>query len=104
MSTQSRLRREKKTVGAMVAMYCRAHHGGRGTLCSNCQKLFDYSRIRIDKCPLKDSKPTCNKCRVHCYEKSMREEIRAVMRYSGPRMLGRHPALAILHMFDGRRS
>ncbi|NIP33651.1 MAG: hypothetical protein GWN18_01835, partial [Thermoplasmata archaeon] len=33
----------------------------------------------------------------------MRERVREVMRYSGPRMLLRHPYLAIAHLRDGRR-
>jgi hypothetical protein len=33
----------------------------------------------------------------------MRERIRNVMRYSGPRMVYRHPVLALFHMVDGRR-
>jgi hypothetical protein len=33
----------------------------------------------------------------------MREQIRAVMRYAGPRMLYRHPIMTLQHMIDGRR-
>jgi hypothetical protein len=33
----------------------------------------------------------------------MRQRIRAVMRYAGPRMLLRHPGMAIMHLFDGAR-
>jgi hypothetical protein len=33
----------------------------------------------------------------------MRERVRAVMRYAGPRMLLRHPILAVLHLLDGMR-
>jgi hypothetical protein len=33
----------------------------------------------------------------------MRERVREVMRYSGPRMLTRHPVLAVAHLVDGRR-
>ena len=33
----------------------------------------------------------------------MREEVREVMRHSGPRMLRRHPLLAVAHLLDGRR-
>jgi hypothetical protein len=29
--------------------------------------------------------------------------VRAMMRYAGPRMLLRHPILAVLHLFDGKR-
>ena len=33
----------------------------------------------------------------------MRDRIRAVMRYADPRMLFRHPILAVLHLLDGLR-
>ena len=33
----------------------------------------------------------------------MRERVRQVMRYAGPRMLLRHPILALLHLRDERR-
>ena len=33
----------------------------------------------------------------------MREKIRMVMRYSGPRMIYKHPIAAIWHMIDRRR-
>jgi hypothetical protein len=32
----------------------------------------------------------------------MREQVRVVMRYAGPRMLTRYPILAIMHLFDGK--
>jgi hypothetical protein len=34
----------------------------------------------------------------------MRERVRTVMRYAGPRMLKRHPYLAVMHILDGRRT
>ncbi len=33
----------------------------------------------------------------------MRERVRVVMRYAGPRMLFRHPILAVRHLLDERR-
>jgi hypothetical protein len=33
----------------------------------------------------------------------MREQVRAVMRYAGPRMVKEHPLLAAAHLTDGRR-
>jgi hypothetical protein len=33
----------------------------------------------------------------------MREKIRDVMRYAGPRMLLTHPVMAIAHLLDGLR-
>ena len=100
---ERRVRRELATVGAMVAMYCRGRHGRRRGLCEECRELLDYARRRVERCPLLDDKPTCVACPVHCYSPAMRERIREVMRYAGPRMTWRHPVLAILHLLDRRR-
>jgi len=45
-------------------------------------------------------KPTCARCPVHCYRPAMRTEVQQVMRYAGPRMLWRHPWLALRHECD----
>ena len=84
-------------------MYCKAHHGTLKELCKDCQELKKYAYLRLDKCPFQENKPTCTKCSVHCYKPDMREKVRGIMRYAGPRMLLRHPILAVLHIKDGRR-
>jgi len=101
-SQHPRIMREDKTVAAMIALYCHQHHSGDG-LCPECSALLDYTRQRLDKCPFQEGKTTCAKCPVHCFQPAMRERIRAVMRYSGPRMIFRHPIAAIRHLIDGRR-
>ena len=97
-----RIKRESNTVRAMINLYCRKHHAHEG-LCPECAALLQYALKRLDKCPFQEGKPTCTKCPVHCYKPAMRERIRTVMRYSGPRMTYRHPLMAILHLIDGRR-
>lgn len=87
----------------MVEMYCRAHHGTRGKICDDCAELLVYAEQRLGKCPYHEDKPVCNKCPIHCYKPDRREQVRVVMRYAGPRMLWRHPVLAIRHMIDKRR-
>jgi hypothetical protein len=94
--------RELKTIEAMVRMYCRRHHGD-APLCADCAALFDYARRRLQRCVFGDAKPTCAKCVVHCYSAEMREKVRIVMRWAGPRMLLRHPILGVSHLLDGRR-
>ena len=90
---------EKRLVSEMIALYCRRqHHTPRGRLCPECQELHDYARIRIDHCPFMESKTFCSACRVHCYKPEMREKIRDVMRWSGPRMLPSHPILSLKHV------
>lgn len=95
--------RELKTIAAMLRLYCRAHHDTCDTLCSACADLLDYAELRLQRCPFGDAKPTCNKCLVHCYAPSRREQVRVVMRWAGPRMLRHHPIMGIRHLIDGRR-
>lgn len=101
-SAERRIAREWKTIQAMIRLYCRNLHGGREGLCGGCEELRHYAEKRLEKCPFAEEKPTCVKCPVHCYEASMRERVRQVMRWAGPRMLLRHPLLALLHLRDER--
>lgn len=103
MPKSSRMAREAQTVEAMIALYCHAQHGSRGAPCAECGALLDYARMRLDKCPYQEGKTTCARCPVHCYQPAMRARVRAVMRYAGPRMLLRHPLLAMMHLIDGLR-
>ena len=57
---------------------------------------------RLENCPYGEKKTTCAHCVIHCYKSDMRERIREVMRFAGPRMMLRHPILAVAHMMDGR--
>ena len=94
--------REIATIGTMVLIYCRGHHGTDGTqACEECASLLVYASRRTERCVFGDAKPTCANCQVHCYTKEMRERVRAVMRWAGPRMLLRHPILALRHKLDG---
>ncbi len=99
-----RIRREKKTAQAMVRMYCRAHHQPENSaLCADCAQLLDYILKRIDACPFHEEKSPCPKCRVKCFAPGWMEKTREVMRYAGPRMMKKHPILALLHVLDGHR-
>jgi hypothetical protein len=102
--THPRLRREVRTIEFMIEIYCREKHGNHSGLCSDCLVLKGYALSRLERCPFQDNKPACAKCKVHCYKAEMREQIRRVMRFAGPRMLLRHPILSILHLWlDGSR-
>jgi hypothetical protein len=98
-----RLAREARTIQVMIGMYCCGNHGTRDGLCSDCQALQDYALGLLERCPYAGSKPTCANCPIHCYSPEMRERIRTVMRYAGPRMLLHHPLLALGHLVDGYR-
>lgn len=99
-----RLGREHKTMRHMVGLYCRAHHASDGSRpCPRCTEFLAYAARRLDKCPYGEDKPTCANCPVHCYKQAPRDFARDVMRYAGPRMMTRHPYLALMHLLDGRR-
>lgn len=98
-----RMKRERKTVAYMIDIYCREHHQTGGELCDDCRELAEYARFRLKNCPFQENKTTCGNCPIHCYKPEMRQKIREVMRFSGPRMLRHHPLLAIGHMIDGWR-
>ncbi len=99
---QDKRQREKKVVSLMITLYCRKNHGGE-SLCPECAALRDYAMLRSDKCPFMETKTFCSNCRVHCYKKEMREKIREVMRFSGPRMILYHPVLAIRHVIESKK-
>ena len=101
---KSRLLRERETIRALIGLWCRAHHGTMGLLCRDCETLLAYAGARLDKCPYGEEKPTCSRCPIHCYKPAMRNRIREVMRYAGPRLFRRHPLLALHHLLDGRKS
>ena len=87
----------------MIRHYCRDKHGAKQQLCPDCSKLLSYAGKRLQNCPFQEGKTTCGKCKVHCYKPVMREKIREIMRYVGPRMLTSHPIMGIQHIIDGLR-
>lgn len=124
----NRIEREKRVVSRMIGLYCRAHHdasvpdgtsacdavssrdsgspcdvnadrgdGGEG-LCPACAVLRAYALRRLDACRFGAAKPPCERCPIHCYAPACREQIRAVMRYAGPRMLLYAPLDALWHL------
>ena len=73
-------------------------------LCPECAALLDYALLRLDSCRFGNDKPSCRKCPVHCYRADMRERIRTVMRWAGPRMIFHHPMAATRHLLRELRS
>lgn len=95
--------REKRMVSQMIKLYCQKNHATHGELCAACAQLEQYARERSERCPLMETKTFCSNCRVHCYKPTMRQKIREVMRFSGPRMLLRHPIATISHLMQSLR-
>lgn len=105
--TEKKRQKEQYVVEEMIRLYCRKNHQENeehsGEMCQGCQKLSDYAKQRSQNCPFMEAKTFCSNCQVHCYKPEMREQIRQVMRFSGPRMLFYHPILAVWHLICSRR-
>jgi len=101
--TSNRIKRERRTIEAMIRIYCRARHSGGPVPCPECEDLEAYAICRLDRCPYGADKPACTNCPIHCYKPDYRERIREVMRFAGPRMATQHPVLALRHLIDERQ-
>jgi hypothetical protein len=89
---------EKRTVSAMIRMYCAARHTPDEPPCADCAGLEGYAHGRLDRCRFGAAKPACARCPTPCYRPAERERMRTVMRWAGPRMVLRHPVLALRHL------
>ncbi|MBE0418159.1 MAG: nitrous oxide-stimulated promoter family protein [Coriobacteriia bacterium] len=115
--------KDTRLLGDFSAIYCRGNHSdavrtplqsdgavlgvyGRKlpVVCDECAGLLRYAEKRRAYCP-KDPKPFCSYCDTHCYSGEMREFMRDVMRYSGPRSVTRGHAMdSMRHLIEGRRA
>ncbi|HPZ00953.1 MAG TPA: nitrous oxide-stimulated promoter family protein [Clostridiales bacterium] len=95
---KDRITREKEMFPKMALIYCHDNHGTKGKeLCPACQELCDYALNRLDHCRWGNDKTFCSQCPCHCYRPDMRERVRELMRYTGPRLMLYHPLLCLLH-------
>ena len=94
-----RIEWEKTTVRHMIGLWCLKKHE-KQELCKECRELLIYATTRLDRCKFGDGKTNCHKCPVHCYRPDVREKIREVMRFSGPRMMFYHPLEALRYILS----
>jgi RNase P subunit RPR2 len=119
----AKARSDTRLLGDFTRIYCRGNHRGASrhlltspgaeigvygrrspTVCDECAELLRYAEKRRAFCP-KDPKPFCSHCDTHCYTADMRERVRVVMRYAGPRsMFSRHAVAGVKHLLEGRRA
>ncbi|MDE5715232.1 MAG: nitrous oxide-stimulated promoter family protein [Anaeroplasmataceae bacterium] len=96
--------KEKKLIPVMIRKYCHGKHKTKKKeLCEECQKLKAYALYRLEKCPFKENKKFCSFCKIHCYTPEMRTEIKAVMKYAGPRLIPTHPIFSFSHVIQMRK-
>lgn len=95
----TRIEKEKRMIAQMIKLYCKKNHHNK-ELCNECKELLEYALKRLDHCRYGENKTFCNKCPTHCYKKDKREQMRNVMRYSGPRMILHNPLMVIKHLIQ----
>lgn len=103
--TEDKREAEQRLVSEMIALYCKRNHhpDSADGLCDECRSLDQYARARSSRCPFMETKTFCSNCPVHCYKPEMREKIRKVMRWSGPRMIFHHPVIAVRHVIEEKK-
>lgn len=95
-----RIDKEKKIVKMMIDIYCSGKHKTKkNEFCSECSTLLNYANQRLSNCKFGNNKTSCSKCPIHCYKKDMKEKIKEVMKYSGPRLIIYKPYEFIRHIF-----
>jgi hypothetical protein len=96
-----KIERERATIEVMLRLYCQGNHQPVAEICDVCGDLMAYAEQRLRKCPFQEEKPPCADCPIHCYQPKLREQVRQIMRYAGPRMFFRHPIFTVRHWLDG---
>lgn len=95
---------DRDTLLGLFKIYCAHEHADKAegiendSLCPSCRVSLDYSLERTLTCKLKGSGQLCSSCPVHCFEPDQRENIRKIMRFSGPRLIWKSPLLAIRYV------
>ncbi|MBA4686546.1 MAG: nitrous oxide-stimulated promoter family protein [Candidatus Galacturonibacter soehngenii] len=97
MKINEKVEQEISVVEKMIEIYCNQHKHAKKGLCKDCEEILTYAKGQINRCPHMKDKTFCSTCKTHCYKPVMREKIRIIMRYSGPRLLMYHPILTIKH-------
>lgn len=96
---KKKIEKEKRIIEQMIRLYC-LHKEKNEELCDECNELLLYARQRLDRCTFGEKKPACRQCPIHCYKPKMKEKIRLVMRFSGPRMIFYTPIEVLKHLFS----
>ncbi|MDO5028056.1 MAG: nitrous oxide-stimulated promoter family protein [Bacillota bacterium] len=90
-----KIEKKKEILRLMVEIYKKAHPDQAEDLLA----LETYAIDKMTNCPNKNKNIVCKSCTIHCYQKEQRQQIKKIMRFSGPRMLVLHPILTIEYFF-----
>ena len=100
-----------KVIAKFTEVWCLGqHHSGQQpvivypgmkpfTLCPDCAAFLQYAVKKRLCCPLETEKPTCRRCRIHCYAPQQRALVKQVMAWSGRKMILRGRLDYLWHYF-----
>lgn len=100
-----------KVIARFTEVWCAGqHHDGKQpltvcpgvpplTLCPDCTAFLQYAVKKRLCCPLEAEKPTCRRCRIHCYAPQQRALVKQIMAWSGRRMILRGRLDYLWHYF-----
>ena len=90
-----------------VCSRIRSHSSSHRVCCQIDFNPSTFNHLNLDLASARtqrSQKTICyinNNCPIHCYKPDRREQVKSVMKYSGPRMIFKHPIFAIRHIIDG---
>ena len=84
--------------GIIGCTYCKGNHAGRAKdaagMCPECRGAIEQTLARAEACP-HGHEGTCQDCATPCQRGEAQQRIKAIMRYAAPRMMFRHPLMAL---------
>lgn len=95
----TKIERDQETIRLMIDLYCR-HRLRLNEVLEAYWQLGDYACERLQRCKFGEQKPACKGCPMHCYRPEMRQQIREVMRWAGPRMVFYAPVTTCRHLIQ----
>lgn len=101
MKQKSSYEKDLATLEAMAQIYCDAHHIGMNkdavNLCIECREAVIATLNRTQVCP-NGHIHNCQDCDIKCQRGDGQSRIKAIMAYSAPRMLWRHPLMTFTYL------
>ncbi len=96
----ARALRESENLETMLRLFCHYNHRDGASLCPDCQRLLDYSKLHLETCRLGPKKPVCENCSFECFTPAFAHKIKAVIDATLPRMFLEHPQISLRHWAD----
>lgn len=87
---------KKQLLDIMFDIYIKDHESEKDSM----ESLRLYSHNRLENCQNKDKRNFCSSCSIRCFSKNRREDIKRVMKYSGPRLIFYRPLALLRHTFN----